>query len=793
MGFAKWLIGAVQLLAGIFLTATGIGSGLGLKLILSGALTLISGMATPEGRDGFRSSPRYGFDNISNTTREGAPVPVIYGEEVIAPGIISQVTEQGDGDTTLKLLCLVGEGEIESIADVRLNDTPIANLVGIDVVTRHGTDDQTAVEGFSSIGTPWPSQTTLEKDAVHVHTGKAPMDAAIVAFTFPGGLFGVHQDGTLANAGFNFRLEYAVGDTPSASDWKAVTPRTYQQKSTGNYWTGQALANPAFKHNGGNKWQVNAKKIQSTYRVQMRLELSAQQGGSRQRYSLRITGAEAAHTRRTNTPTVMSVIEVLNETRAYPNTALLALTIQGQAQLSGGTPRVTCRVKGRKVYDPRDGTTAWSRNPALCLRDLLLSTRYGLGQDLTAADIDDGVGGSWRTMADAMDADIVAPGYPTTGHAAHELDFVLDVKAPARDYATAICLTARLTLYAADGLLRLARDQDSASVRTFSEDEGDGLRKNILATAGEGDGIVSSLVDTVVPDSQRWNVVRVRYVDRDKDYAQQVLEVASLRIPTTGSVTGGPFELGETIESQASGVSARAILARPYADGDGYLYVSELDGFADAVWGAPATVKGLESKATVAISGEPEGAAPERIAEVQLYGVTRRQQALREARYHLNRAAFTPRLCNFAVFLGDLDLLPGDVVAINAARLGWSGKLWMVQSVVAQMDGTGRIECREHDPDVYLDAIDRPPVVTTPISPTATPTPSGAGAGTTGSGSNETGAGGSGSSNSTPQSSGSSSGTSGSGSGSQQPSATTTTNVTVTAAPRPWWWGWGWK
>ena len=42
-----------------------------------------------------------------------------------------------------------------------------------------------------------------------------------------------------------------------------------------------------------------------------------------------------------------------------------------------GAPTVTATVKGIKVYDPRDTTTAWSDNPALCIRDYLTNTRYG--------------------------------------------------------------------------------------------------------------------------------------------------------------------------------------------------------------------------------------------------------------------------------------------------------------------------------------------------------------------------------------------------------------------------------
>lgn len=44
-----------------------------------------------------------------------------------------------------------------------------------------------------------------------------------------------------------------------------------------------------------------------------------------------------------------------------------------------GIPTVRAVIRGKKVYDPRDGTAAWSDNPALCLRDYLVSD-YGLGE-----------------------------------------------------------------------------------------------------------------------------------------------------------------------------------------------------------------------------------------------------------------------------------------------------------------------------------------------------------------------------------------------------------------------------
>ena len=51
-----------------------------------------------------------------------------------------------------------------------------------------------------------------------------------------------------------------------------------------------------------------------------------------------------------------------------------------------GIPEITSVISGKKVYDPRTSTTAWSDNPALCLRDYLTSS-YGIAEE--TANIDD--------------------------------------------------------------------------------------------------------------------------------------------------------------------------------------------------------------------------------------------------------------------------------------------------------------------------------------------------------------------------------------------------------------------
>lgn len=75
---------------------------------------------------------------------------------------------------------------------------------------------------------------------------------------------------------------------------------------------------------------------------------------------------------------------------------------------SGSIPKFSFELKGRKVYDPRTSTTVYSDNPVICLRDYLISTRFGKGMDSDDLDV--------TTLIDAANAcDVLRTGKDVTG------------------------------------------------------------------------------------------------------------------------------------------------------------------------------------------------------------------------------------------------------------------------------------------------------------------------------------------------------------------------------------------
>lgn len=68
-----------------------------------------------------------------------------------------------------------------------------------------------------------------------------------------------------------------------------------------------------------------------------------------------------------------------------------------------GRPEISFLVRGKKCYDPRSGTTAWTQNPALQILDYLTNTEFGLGAALADCETAVGKAGSFRTAADVCD------------------------------------------------------------------------------------------------------------------------------------------------------------------------------------------------------------------------------------------------------------------------------------------------------------------------------------------------------------------------------------------------------
>jgi hypothetical protein len=87
----------------------------------------------------------------------------------------------------------------------------------------------------------------------------------------------------------------------------------------------------------------------------------------------------------TATTLALSDVNLWNNTMTGNGIAYAHVKTTFDADVFSSIPRLTAMIKGKKVYDPRDGsqsatvatTHTWSDNPALCILDYLTNTTYG--------------------------------------------------------------------------------------------------------------------------------------------------------------------------------------------------------------------------------------------------------------------------------------------------------------------------------------------------------------------------------------------------------------------------------
>ena len=193
-------------------------------------------------------------------------------------------------------------------------------------------------------------------------------------------------------------------------------------------------------------------------------------------------------------------------------TAYLSMTFKFEPDaFPTGLPTITSIVKGIRVFDPRSSLTAWSENPALCIRDYLTNTRYGRGIEDISIDDD-----SFITSANYCDAMIaigaqVKKRYTCSG--------VVQTENTSIGILNELLTSCRGFLVFTGGKYKLIIDKPETAVFTFNED-------NIV---GKWD-ITLGNKNTMV------NRIRANFFNEDKDYQPDIAVIDS---PTHRTEDGG--------------------------------------------------------------------------------------------------------------------------------------------------------------------------------------------------------------------------------------------------------------
>jgi predicted phage tail protein len=175
--------------------------------------------------------------------------------------------------------------------------------------------------------------------------------------------------------------------------------------------------------------------------------------------------------------------------------AFLGLRFKWDEEAFSGIPDVTALVKGKKVYDPRTATTAWSDNPALCIRDYLTNTRYGKGIPTSAID-------DTAIAAAADDCDESVTLYDGGGSGKlFTCNAVLDTSKSLFDNLNILLLGCRGFLPYSQGQYRLKIDGSRSSEFTFTNNE-----------------IIDGIVITGESKDEKLNRVSVKFPNPDANW-----------------------------------------------------------------------------------------------------------------------------------------------------------------------------------------------------------------------------------------------------------------------------------
>lgn len=313
------------------------------------------------------------------------PAPVVQQTVVVqqAAPVIPQASDDANtlfSKSSVRVIDLISEGEIEGFVDadgrksILLDDTVIRNADGTDNFVydnfefRAGTQDQSYISGFpntESVTSVGASVGNDVGDSVVRTITDPDADALIVTVAIP-------QLFVVSNGLKKTTMEYAIDIQPSGGSYTAEVEATVNGKCT------------------------------SAYERSHRIELT----GSAP-WNIRLRRTAGAHDGTTNFRQLQfsSFTQIIDGKLRYPLSAVVGLRFE--ATQFQQVPTRAYDVKGIKVQIPSnatvdsasgrltysgvwDGTfqTAWCADPAWILRDLITSSRYGLGRFVTSSQID---------------------------------------------------------------------------------------------------------------------------------------------------------------------------------------------------------------------------------------------------------------------------------------------------------------------------------------------------------------------------------------------------------------------
>ena len=452
--------------------------GIAISIATTALSYLLFPPAKPHVQGGAIDEPTFSFEGIRTTIGPGQVVPVIYGRHRVGGQLLSAAVDQartfvdttGPGSRhqvealsappTLTMLLALGEGPVADIVttSIEINGQPISNFPSVQTFTRAGTADQSPLPEFGETANTFADGRTIGDDPGITYT----TTMAVQGFTL--------------NIGFQEGLYYLTEKGQKEDNTSHVQ---YRYRPQGGGYTNWTTFEVAAARTSVVRFAIRREGLPlAVYEIQLRF------AGARIMNELRAKWLG----------TLESVTELLHNTNAYPNTALLGIRSVATDALQGALPNITIIVYGRTVrMGSFSAPEAWTDNPAWCLLDLMTHPRYGLHYPDSSMDL--AAFAAWGAYCNQF----------IDGEARHRMNYVLNREVRAQPLLMEMAGMARTILLKSEGLWtpRMTRDETPVQLLNWAN--------------------VSNLTLTYTRDPDRVNVMEGRFVNEDNDFQSDVL------------------------------------------------------------------------------------------------------------------------------------------------------------------------------------------------------------------------------------------------------------------------------
>jgi len=296
----------------------------------------------------------YGWGSLQNITQQGGIVPITYGTVRVAGQILDQrVDYQENGEEEILYVLLSGgEGAIDAITDIRINDNPIENYDDATYYTRLGENSQSVISGFGVTSSSQAVNVTLENGRIDGEIDRnTPGDWHIVEFV------GDVPEQLIVTFNFPRGLCFYASDSPDPKEnW--VTREVQISFKTNGVW-GEWGQTFTYKTEGDDTTPFT---VQNTYTAASDMWKYYEAV----RVRARVTQKDL-HENKQNQCIDTIVWQTLTGANfsnlTHPNKTLVAVKIKATNQLNGGMPTITWKQTRNKVLVYQNG--AWVEKNAL--------------------------------------------------------------------------------------------------------------------------------------------------------------------------------------------------------------------------------------------------------------------------------------------------------------------------------------------------------------------------------------------------------------------------------------------